>query len=151
MTTRYAVETYGQLRTDAEIMHLTDEHRVEVAPASRILITPDHVQYDYMCRNGMLQVVTARDDGKLVGYHITIVRPHLHRPVLAGFVDTLYLDPSHRNGRCSMRMIQYAEEMLVRRGVKWISTGVRCVKDFGRLMEHLGYIEAERLYRKEFP
>lgn len=132
-------------------MHLTEAHRIEVAPASQIRITPDHVQYEWLCQNGMLQVVAARDDGKLVGYHISIVKVHLHRPVLAGFVDTLYLDPGHRNGRTSMKMIMYAEDMMRRRGVKWISTGVRCVKDFGRLMEHLGYTEAERLYRKELP
>jgi len=124
-------------------------HAEEVARGIHPIVI-DHKQFEWMDDNGLLQVVTARDDGELVGYHVTIIRPHMHRNVLAGFVDTLYLAPEHR-GRTSMKMLQYAEDMMRRRGVKWISTGVRCSKDFSSLMIHLGYTEAERLFRKEFP
>ena len=143
---RFAIEPYRQARDDA--MELMQAHVIEVARGLHP-IAIDHKQFEWMDDNGMLQVATARDEGKLCGYHVTMIRPHLHRNVLAGFVDTLYMAPEHR-GRTSMRLLQFAEDMLKRRGVKWISTGVRMNKDFGRLLEHLGYTEAERLYRKEW-
>ena len=149
MTIRFAVETYKQARDDAMELMLPEMHAAEVSHGA-IPITIDHKQFEWMDDNGLLQVCTARADGKLIGYHVTIVRPHMHRAVLAGFVDTLYLAPEHR-GITSMKFLQFAEDMLRRRGVKWISTGVRLTKDFSRLLEHLGYTEAERLYRKEFP
>jgi GNAT superfamily N-acetyltransferase len=144
----FAVETFEQAYHDISTLALTTAHAAEVARGIHP-ISIDYNQFNWMDKNGQLQVVTVRDCGVLCGYHITMIRPHMHRAVLAGFVDTLYLAPEHR-GRTSMRMIQYAEDMMRRRGVKWISTGVRTTKDFGRLMEHLGYTEAERLYRKEF-
>lgn len=149
MTIRFAIEPYRQARDDALELMLPTLHAEEVS-RGKIPIMIDHKQFEWMDDNGMLQVATARADGQLVGYHVTIVRPHMHRACLAGFVDTLYLSPEHR-GITSMKFLKFAEEMLVKRGVKWISTGVRLTKDFGRLMEHLGYTEAERLYRKEFP
>lgn len=148
MTVRFAIEKYSQARDDAVELMLPVAHAEEVARGLHPIMI-DHKQFEWMDDNGMLQVVTARDDGKLCGYHVTMIRPHLHRNVLAGFVDTLYVSPDHR-GRTSMQMLQFAEDMLRRRGVKWMSTGVRLNKDFSRLLEHLGYTEAERLYRKEW-
>jgi GNAT superfamily N-acetyltransferase len=146
MTVRFGVETYGQVREEASELML--EHEAEVYRGT-IPVKADDLQFEWMDKNGSLQVVAARDDGKLVGYHLTIIKPHLHYAVLAGYVDTVYMAPSHRAGRTGMQMIQYAEDMLRRRGVQWTSIGVRLVKDFSPLLIRLGYTEAERLYRKE--
>jgi len=146
MTVRFGIETYEQVRQEAADLMLA--HEAEVYRGT-IPIQPDDAQFDWMDKNGQLQVVAARDDGKLVGYHLTIIRPHLHYAVLAGFVDTVYMSPECRAGRTGMQMIQYAEDMLRRRGVQWTTIGVRLIKDFSPLLIRLGYTEAEKLYRKE--
>lgn len=150
MTVRFAVEMYRQLRADADALRIVEDHFVEVAPGS-IPLALDHGQFEWMCQNNILHIVTARDEGKLVGYHFTICKKHLHRDCMAGYVDAFYVDPEHRTGRTAMRLFQYAEETLMRRGVKWIYSGSKNVKDVGRLMEYLGYTDIERVYLKVLP
>ena len=147
MTTKFQMETYGQLRKEAEALTLAEEHFDEVAPGS-VPLCLNHQQFEWMDANNVLHIVTARDEGKLVGYHFTICKTHLHRNVLAGYVDAFYISPEHRNGRVGMRLMQYAEDTLKRRGVQWIYSGSKHVKDVGRLMEHLGYAPIETVYLK---
>lgn len=147
MTVRFAQETYAQLKAEPNALALADVHFAEVAPQGADLEI-DHEQFQWMCEHGLLHVVTARNDGVLVGYHLTLVRKQLHRNVLSGYVDAFFLDPEHRKGSTGMRLMKYAEETLKRRGVKWLYTGTKHVKNIGILLEHMGHKAIETQYLK---
>jgi GNAT superfamily N-acetyltransferase len=145
MTCRFATETYAQWRADAA--PLLHSHYEEVAVGNAPMDVDD-AQFEWMCRSGMLHVVTVRDDGRLVGYHISIVRRHLHRAVLSAYTDAFYLHPEFRGGRTAYRMFQYATDTLVRRGVRQVYSGTKLNRDIGRMLEHQGFKHVENTYLK---
>lgn len=143
----YAQETYEQWAKESQ--PLLVRHYGEVAAnGDDGLMDVDHAQFDWMCKNGMLHVVTVRCDGELVGYHISIVKRHLHRAVLTAYTDAFYVAPEHRRGMVGYRMFTYATETLKRRGVKWIYSGTKLNKDISRLLERQGFRHVEETYLK---
>lgn len=61
-------------------------------------IEPNFEQYQWLADQGALLVVTLRDDGKLQGYGLGILYRSLHhKPVMAGNIDTFYIEPGYRS------------------------------------------------------
>lgn len=144
----YAVELYKQCKE--ETSKLFERHYSEVAPdASDGLLDPDYAQYEWLCKNGMLHIVTVRLDGVLIGYHVSFVKPQIHRrTTLTAHSDIFYIVPEHRKGMVGYKLFAYVEETLRRKGVKWIYTGVKLAKDVGRILERQGHHENERQFLK---
>lgn len=100
-------------------------------------------------RRGCLHVVVARDAGKVIGYHLSIVRPHLHyKQTLNAFTDVYYIAPPYRKGSVGIKLFREVEKTLKARGVVKMFTGTKLSLDRGRIFEHLGWSETERLYTK---
>jgi len=133
-----------------EMKHLWPAHWAEVATDhNTILLAPDYGLYEYYQKSGALHVVTVRENGAVIGYHISIVRPHLHYVNdLHGFTDVYYISPPQRKGWVGVKMFRYAERTLKSRGVKKIMTATKLHLDMGKIFERLGYRETERLYTK---
>lgn len=144
----YQVEKWKDV--SAEMMHLWEAHWEEVGlDHDSIKLAPDVDLYQQYEDAGILHVVTAREAGKVIGYHITIVRPHLHyKNDLHGFTDVYFIHPEHRKGWVGIRLFKYVEKTLKDRGVKKLMTGTKLHLDMGRIFEHLGWTETERLYTK---
>ena len=51
-------------------------------------------------------------------------------------------------GRVVLKLLRFAELGLKAQGVQKIYYHVKQTKDFGRLLEHLGYQDVERMYAK---
>ena len=134
----------------SEMSALWREHWEEVAiNRDAIQLDPDFAQYVELERTGALHVVVARERGEIVGYHISIVRPHLHyRRSLSAFTDVYFLRASHRQGMTGVRLIKAAEESLRARGVQKMFTGTKLHLDMGPIFERLGWTETERLFTK---
>lgn len=68
-------------------------------------LEPRWDQYAALERAGLLLVVAAREDGRLIGYSAAFIQPHLH---YAAFVvaqsDVLYIDAEHRGSRTGLRL-----------------------------------------------
>jgi hypothetical protein len=113
---------------------------------------PLNVNYDvYLAldKTGALHVVTARDNGKLVGYVITIVLPHLHyMDCLTAMNDILMLKKEYRRGTTGIRMLKFSEESLNERGVMRHILHIKTCLDWGKIAERLGYIQTEKTYEK---
>lgn len=90
---------------------------------------------------GALVVVTARDDGVLVGYVVAIMFPKMqHHGVLAAQTDGVWLAPSHRRPRVLARMIAFLEAGLRVRGV--VECGIGAQNEdhpLARVLVSLGY------------
>jgi GNAT superfamily N-acetyltransferase len=114
-----------------------------------IKLAPDYKQYEAFADSGALHIVTAREAGKIVGYHISIVRPHLHyKNDLHGFTDVYYISPAFRQGWVGVKLFKYVEKTLKARGVKKIFSGTKLHLDMGPIFERMGWRETERLFSK---
>ena len=144
----FAVENWFDVMD--QMAPLWPAHWEEVAlNRDKIPLDPDFDAYGAMQNAGMLHIVVARKEGAVVGYHFTIVKPHLHyRRSLSGFTDIYYIAPDHRTGRTPLRLFQFVEKTLKARGVEKLFTGTKTSLDAGPLFEHMGWKETERLYTK---
>src|SRR5262249_9774027 len=94
----YQVENW--LEVLPEMRELFDAHWKEVAlDHDKIKLEPDYLAYEGMARFGLLHLVTARAEGKIVGYHLSFIHPHLHyKSSLTCFTDVFYLHEDYRHG-----------------------------------------------------
>ena len=107
------------------------------------------VQYEHM---GLLGIVAARDDGKLVGYVVILMGPHLHHASTkwAQF-DGFWMDPAYRRGLCGYRMLRGALAAIRKKGVQVVTVPVKSSFADGRVMrlfERLGFVAEDVLYSK---
>jgi len=144
----FAVEDWFAVKD--EMSHLWPDHWQEVAVnKDAIQLDPDFDTYATFANSGMLHIVVARKEGEIVGYHFSVVRPHLHyRRSLSAFTDIYYIAPAHRTGRTPLRLFQFVEQTLKVRGVQKMFTGTKLSLDAGPLFEHMGWTETERLFVK---
>jgi L-amino acid N-acyltransferase YncA len=145
---KYAVEPWATYWPDAE--QLWKDHWLEIAADKAVIpLDVDRDAYAALDAAGQLHIVTVRDVEVLVGYHLSIVRPHLHyKTTLHAFVDVYYLAPEYRQGLTGYRLFQVTERTLRALGVQKIMTGTKVYKDMSRLFERLQYRETERLWTK---
>lgn len=146
--TVYSVERWAALKP--EMLPLLVEHWKEIAlNHAEVPLDIDHERYDALDEAGVLHIVTAREDGVLIGYHVAIVSTHLHyKSTLHGITDVYYIAPAKRQGFTGIRLFQTVEKELKTLGVKKLFTGTKLHLDLGRMFERLGYKPVERLYAK---
>lgn len=109
----------------------------------------DFERYAALSQAGCLKCLTAREEGKLVGYAWVFVSTHLHhRTLLSGMVDIYYLAPSHRSGAAGVKFFREIEGMLRRMGVKKIYMGTRPYKDASPIFKRLKWEKVEYGYSK---
>jgi GNAT superfamily N-acetyltransferase len=121
------------------------------------IVDPDWQAFFSLALDGTLRILTARDNGVLIGYVFNLVRTHLHiKSKLHCFVDGFYIDPAYRGGALFLRMMRRNDDLLKEWGVKRCYIGV----DVGRVgrpstkgirvFERLGYKAVETFMRKDF-
>lgn len=144
----YAVERWRDLK--AEMLPLLTRHWREIALNHQdVPLDIDHERYDNLDECGGLHIVTVRQDGVLIGYHVAIVSGHLHyKSTLHGITDVYWIAPERRHGVTGMRMFQAVERELKALGVRKLFTATKLHLDQGALFEHLGYRPVERVYAK---
>jgi hypothetical protein len=98
----------------------------------------------------MLAIVTARQEGRLVGYVAAIINTHLHyASTKFGTLDVFWLAPDVRKSVNGVGLFTAIEEELKRRGVvKMIGQTKLGPHDVGLIFEFLGWTETERLFTK---
>ncbi len=80
---------------------------------------------------------------------IAVIMPALHSmSTVTAKVDALYLKPSARDGRIGYNMIKVADDYFTSQGVDEVHHAVPVKRNFGRLLERLGYQQLELIYSK---
>lgn len=101
---------------------------------------------------GRLGIVAARHEGKLVGYVVVIMGPHLHHASTNwGQFDGFWLDPDYRKGPSGYRMLRGAVAAARKKGVKVLTVPVPQAFENGRLnnlFKRMGFGAPETLFRK---
>ena len=133
-------------------MALYPDHWKEIAlDHDAIKLDPDYDRYRSMADAGVILLITARDEGRLVGYHISMIHPHLHyRKSLTCFTDIFYLCPAYRVGMVGYKMLKFFRDEAKARGVQKIYMGTKLAHDIGPLLLRLGFNPIERLYSMVF-
>lgn len=144
----YQLEQYAQVKP--EVDELLPDHYKEIATDQDVIpLDMDDATYRQMAADDELHIVTVRCDGKLIGYHCTLVKTHLHyQSTLCGFTDVYYLKPEYRRGQVGIGMFQYAEKTLRERGVVKLFTGTKTHFDVSPLFERMGWVRTETLFTK---
>jgi hypothetical protein len=103
-------------------------------------LDPDIQKMKAMEDLGMWKVITAREDGRMVGYMLMIFGPHLHyrsSPPMS-FIDAYYVSPDCRRGT-GAKLILFMEGIARRLGAIKIYLSCKVHKDHMPLFTALGY------------
>jgi len=144
----YERETFESFIKDAE--PLLEEHYKEIALyQDDIEYAPDFDAYRVMEAAGILHIMTAREDGVLLGYCVSFVHRHPHyKNDIFAINDVLYVHPEYRHGEVSGALLESVEEEMTAAGVSVMTFHMKTHKPFEALMDHLEYDKAEYLYSK---
>jgi hypothetical protein len=148
-TLEFAVEKYKVVWEEGD-RGLFQKHWEDLAIDKVIPWDLNHELYTEMESKGMLHVVTARCDGRIVGYHVGILAPHLHYKSagIMCYEDMYYLLPEFRIGGAGAKLFMFIEDSLREKGItKWfLSTKLH--QDHSLLFKALGFRLQDLCYTK---
>ena len=144
----FQVEDWADLIVEAT--PLWDLHYEEVGQnKTKMFLNPDIDKLNNFNNRGMLHIVTARNDGSLIGYHASILDTLIHyKHILAANGDLYWLHKDYRKGGTGIKLFKEVERTLKARGVQVMYDATKLYLDHGKLFEHLGYKAIERKYSK---
>ena len=132
-----------------ELQALATREYDEVGQKDLLRLNIDWKRYCELDAAGKLATFMAKRVGVIVGYAAFVVQTHIqYCDALVAANSAVYVVPEARVGRVALKLLRYAEIGLKAQGVKKIYYHVKQTKDFGRLLEHLGYRDSERLFAK---
>ena len=133
-----------------EIKPLLDQHWLEIGAGQGD--PPMGVAwsvYDALSNQDGLVVVTARDNGKLIGYIVYVLAPGMHSKGLIAEADVFWMDPDYRKALSGVHLLIAGEDILRAAGAKFVIMKTTLLNDLGAIFERLEYTPIERVYRKE--
>lgn len=130
-----------------EILPLIQAHWHEIgAYGEDVPLDPDWQNYAVLEVSGLLHVATARVDGKLVGYCVTLVAPHLHyKSTVFAINDLIYVLPEYR-GRAGLKLVLHVLREMRQRKAHSYLFHVKPKYDLLPLMKYLKATKLEELY-----
>ncbi|HEY2417117.1 MAG TPA: GNAT family N-acetyltransferase, partial [Steroidobacteraceae bacterium] len=129
---------------------LWPEHYTEIAvDKDRMPMRPDVATYQALDAAGRLQIVVARDDGRMVGYVLSVIRPHLHyADVLCGYEDAYFLTQSRRRGMVGVKLLREAVRYMQSVGVQKAFFMTKVSLNMGPIFERMGFTMTDVVYSK---
>jgi GNAT superfamily N-acetyltransferase len=127
------------------------EHCAEVHKfADTMPLSPDKEKYQVMQEAGVLQIVSVRDSGKLVGYSVDFVTENLHyKEHLYASNDIIFIDPAYRHTGIAKELFEFVHEKLKERGVTATVVSMKSNKTFKALCEAVDMEPFEVSYIKD--
>ena len=125
------------------ICHYEDDHRKDTP------LDINWEQYKAGYEAGLVELVTARDEGAVVGYITSIIGEHQHtQGTKSANMDTLFVSESHRNEGIATELVNSMEEHLIAADVSWFSAGFREESTAQGVLGSLGYNKIECTFGK---
>ncbi len=145
----FAREPYSQALVD-EMLPLWREHYEEIASDTYGPLDPNLEAYEMMDKYNVLRIYTIRKEGKLIGYQIATITPHLHsKKHLTSSTDLIYVKPDERKGLLGLQFIRWCGEQLLSDGVRVMYMSVNSDHDFRSLLERAGFKHVDQIYAKK--
>ena len=142
----YQKETVSSFLKDA--YPLFDEHHKEVSERQDLIKHDLNVkQIQVMEDRSMLEILTVRDDGKLIGYHTWILFKALHfKSVLTASSDLLFILPEYRKGLFGYKFLKWSLSVIKKRKPQRVLIGIKPKNDFSKILKRLGANHFETTY-----
>lgn len=143
----FAVEPLHQVKE--EITPLLEKHWEELEWIKTHKVNPDWEKYELMDKLSLLVIMTAREEGKLIGYNVFLVHPSMHyKNLKVANQDLIYIAPERRG--FGTYFIHWSENILKELGVDRVFYYTKAVKDFGeKILLPQGYALVDQVYGKE--
>lgn len=142
------IENFEERLPELKVL-LPGHYRELALNQDQVPLDPQYAVYIERERQGGLLFVTLRDAGELVGYYIGFIAPGLHyRTCLTCTTDIFYLRPDKRKGGAGLRMFQFVESELRRRGVQRWFMGSKVHMDASYLFKLIDAEPVETYYSK---
>lgn len=130
---------------DCNVLHfeeVTDD-------SDKLEFSPNYEAYCTLAEQGILHLVTARDDDNLVGYIVSYVMPHMqHSNTMFAIHEAYFLKREYRKGFAGYKLLKFAEKIVKMYNVEVIMLGVKARHDIKPIMDRLGYVLEEKTYMK---
>jgi GNAT superfamily N-acetyltransferase len=152
----YQTEKFGDVLEEFKSAYMLMHYEDLASNRDSIPLDPDFDKMFWLESQDKFHIVTARDDGKLIGYHSAITDTGLnYKSTWFAFTHIYYLDKEYRGGRNGLRLLQAAEKQLdeVRKakGVAVMDWSMPCkvYQDHSNLFEKaLNFTLREKVFRK---
>lgn len=130
-----------------EASALIAQHWDEVAHDQQDrLLDVDWESFEALEKNGQFYLLSARDDGHLVGYVVAILRPHFHsKGTMSAYVDAIFLSKDARKNNVGIRLIQMADTALDSLA-DFIYWHIKPERNFAPILKRLGYHFIEEIW-----
>ena len=131
-----------------DALELFRQHYEEIAERTDVIeLDPDLESYNTLYEKGILEIHTARDDGKLVGYSIWFVLKHIHyKKSLTANSDVLYISPEYRKGMFGVKFIKWTTEEIKKRQPQRVIFHMKPFLDYSPILKRLGANLFEHAY-----
>ncbi len=144
----YQKETWAKLLPELPALFVMHWQEVGL-DREKIPLDPDWERYALLEAQGILHMVTARDDGILIGYYVALVLPHLHyKSSRTAFSDIFFIHPEYRRGLTGYKLFLETEKMLKKLGVQKSYVMTKQHLPLNILMKRLKYRFIEKIYTK---
>lgn len=145
----FHVEPWSRYKVEAA--ELWPLHWEEIAINRDVIkLDVDLDKYDRMDAEGAVHVVVAREEGRIVGYWLGFVYPHLHyRRSLTAYTDIFYVrQETRRDVFLFQKLLEFVESSLKARGVQKYFIASKVHKDLSRIFERRKMQRTEIVYSK---
>lgn len=144
-----AVERIEQL-AEGELWPLFEDHREELTTNKALMqLAPDMPRYIACEQAGAFFVLTAREDGRLVGYSANFIAQHLHYSALRyANNDLLFLAKTHRKGSLGLRLIRETEREAKARGAQMMVWHAKENTNMDAVLAKTGYRVQDIMYSR---
>ncbi len=145
---RYQQEALADCIHEAQPLLLDHWHEIAL-DKGKVPLEPDWDKYRLLDQAGVLNLTTARDGTRLVGYALYILANNLHyRTLKVADSDVFFLAKAYRQGCTGLGLLKAAEANLIAAGTDKIINRLKLHYDVGAIFERLGYRPIERVYAK---
>lgn len=110
---------------------------------------PDDNAFSGLCENGKLQILTARNNGKLVGYLINVISRHMLFDKICSFHIGWFVKAEFRRKLVGLELLKKGEEYLKNSGVKKMYGSHTMTVDASKAFDRLNWQLNEKHYIKE--
>ena len=144
----FAVEPFSDAAI-MEAMPLLRAHYEELWMHKDIPLSPDFQRYYAFAQAGLLHYCTARVNGELVGYCLSVLSRGLHySTVNFATNDILFIRKDYRKGMAGMRLLRFMEEELSKMNITFIQMHIKYDPDYSPLLGKMGYDPFEKIMMK---
>ena len=141
----YSVESYKDIIPEMDVILPSFYREVDIYPENP---TPD-INHELLSSIPSLQVITAREEGELVGFHISLIEKDMFYKTLdLACVLFYYLHRDHRGEGRGTKMFEYAEELYKEKEVDRVFMSRKIYIPNEKMFTKLGYTHLESNYTK---